>query len=164
MDEKLDRAKERFISCYVGNNKEKYHFPINMLLSLFLFNLMCLFVFFSYPHQNKRIDDGKRVEYERGLAEENEATCQNESNPMHTSDFDYHLIITSKRSQEAEHQYNILNEEEEEDEEEARKSRTLDLFPVIEDQEKTGFAEKNTKPDQLSCNYYYYYEFMPLMN
>ncbi|CAA7046402.1 unnamed protein product [Microthlaspi erraticum] len=110
--------------------------------------------------QNKRIYDGKRVEYERGLAEEKEATCQDQINPINTSDFDYHLIITSTRSQETEHQYN-LNEEEEE---ETRKSRTLDLFPVIEDQEKTGFGEKNTKPEQLCCNYYYYYEFMPLMN
>lgn len=102
-------------------------------------------------------------DYERGL-EEKEATCLNRINTNY-----YHLNITSKGSQETErevsfngHQYNV-NEEEDE----IRKSQTLDLFPVRENQERTdatGLAEKNRKPNHLCCNYYYYYEFMPLMN
>ncbi|KAJ0253434.1 Homeobox domain-containing protein [Hirschfeldia incana] len=111
--------------------------------------------------QNNNIDDGKREQYETGVKDK-EATCQNQINPINTSEFNYHLIVASKPSQEADQQY-TLNEDDEK-EEETRKSRTLDLFPVIENQETTGFAEKNTKPNQLYCNYCYYYEFMPLMN
>ncbi|CAH8382508.1 unnamed protein product [Eruca vesicaria subsp. sativa] len=103
--------------------------------------------------QNNTIDDGKR-----GLMEEKEATPQNQIHSINTSDFNYHLmIVASKRSQEAEQQ---LNEEEEE----TRKSRTLDLFPVTDNQERTGFEGKNRKPDQLYSNYCYSYEFMPLMD
>ncbi|KAF2587981.1 hypothetical protein F2Q70_00041677 [Brassica cretica] len=109
------------------------------------------------------IDDGKREEYKRGLEEEKETTSQNQIHPSNTSDFNYHLITASKPSQEEEQQYK-LNDDDEEEEEETRKSRTLDLFPVIENQEIIGFEEKNTKPNQLYCNYCYYYEFMPLMN
>lgn len=125
--------------------------------------------FLRAPHQNNNIDDGKMEEYERGLEEEKEATCQNKINRINTNY--YHQNNTSKGSQEAErevsvneHQYDLNDEEEEE---ETRKSRTLDLFPVRENQEKTdatGLEEKNTKPNHLFRNYYYYYEFMPLMN
>ncbi|CAN8293403.1 unnamed protein product [Cochlearia groenlandica] len=105
---------------------------------------------------NNNTDDGKR-----GIVEEKEATCQNQTKPINIfSDVNCNLIITSKTSQEAEHKYN-LNEEEEE---ETRKNRTLDLFPVIDNQEKTGLAEKNPKQNKMCCNYYYYYEFMPLIN
>ncbi|KAL0699498.1 hypothetical protein Bca4012_055620 [Brassica carinata] len=109
--------------------------------------------------QNNSIDDGKREENKRGLEEEKETTCQNQIHPSNTSDFNYHLI---KPSQEEEQQFKLNDDEEEE--EETRKNRTLDLFPVTENQETTGFAEKNTKPNQMHCNYCYYYEFMPLMN
>nr|VDD58847.1 unnamed protein product [Brassica oleracea] len=116
----------------------------------------------THPQKNS-IDDGKREEYKRGLEEEKETTSQNQIHPSNSSDFNYHLITASKPSQEEEQQYK-LNDDEEEEEEETRKSRTLDLFPVIENQEIIGFEEKNTKPNQLYCNYCYYYEFMPLMN
>ncbi|KAJ0252813.1 WUSCHEL-related homeobox 6 [Hirschfeldia incana] len=50
------------------------------------------------------------------------------------------------------------------EEEETREIRTLNLFPVLENQEKTDwFAEKKkTKANQMGYNYLYYYEFMPL--
>ncbi|CAH2037608.1 unnamed protein product [Thlaspi arvense] len=120
---------------------------------------------FSSLPTHQQNNDGRREEYERGLGEkEEEVKWQNQIDPINASDSNsnYHVIITSKSWQEAEHQYN-LNEEEEE----TRKSRTLNLFPVIENQEKTdatSFADKNPKPNLLCCNYYYYYEFMPLLN
>ncbi|XP_033134446.1 WUSCHEL-related homeobox 6 [Brassica rapa] len=119
-------------------------------------------LFAVLSHQKNSIDDGKREEYKRGLEEEKETTSQNQIHPSNTSDFNYHLITASKPSQEEEQQYKLNDDEEEE--EETRKSRTLDLFPVIENQETIDFEEKNTKPNQLYCNYCYYYEFMPLMN
>ncbi|CAH8384231.1 unnamed protein product [Eruca vesicaria subsp. sativa] len=53
-----------------------------------------------------------------------------------------------------------------EEEEETREMRTLNLFPVMENQEKSDwFAEKkNTKANRTCCNYGYFYEFMPLKN
>ncbi|CAH2045896.1 unnamed protein product [Thlaspi arvense] len=50
-------------------------------------------------------------------------------------------------------------------EEEIREIRTLNLFPVMENQEKTDWftEEKNTKANQMCCNCCYY-EFMPLKN
>ncbi|XP_024008066.1 WUSCHEL-related homeobox 6 [Eutrema salsugineum] len=123
----------------------------------------CFTSLHTHPQNNYFDNDGKTEDYERGL-EEKEGKWRNQINPINTSDSssNYHVIITSKRRQEAEHHQYNMNEEEE-----TRKSRTLNLFPVIENQEKpgaTGFAEENTKPNQLCCNYYYYYEFMPLIN
>ncbi|RID48444.1 hypothetical protein BRARA_I04956, partial [Brassica rapa] len=117
----------------------------------------------THPQKNN-VDDGKREHYETGVKDE-EATGQNQKNPIYTSEFKYHLKVASKPSQEADQQYTLNDDDDdEEEEEETRKSRTLDLFPVTENQETTGFAETNTKPNQLYCNYCYYYEFMPLMN
>ncbi|KFK43756.1 hypothetical protein AALP_AA1G168800 [Arabis alpina] len=122
----------------------------------------CLSSSSTHTQNNNIDDDGKMEEYDHGrMEEEKEATCQNQINRINTF---YHLNITSKEREASfnEHKYN-LNEEEEE----TRKSRTLDLFPVRDNQVKTdatSLEEKNTKPDHLCCNYYYYYEFMPLMN
>lgn len=66
-------------------------------------------------------------------------------------------LVWSVRSEEEE-------EKEEEEEEKTREIRTLNFFPVLENQEKTDwFAEKKKANANRMCyNYRYYYEFMPL--
>lgn len=63
-----------------------------------------------------------------------------------------------------EDRYNVRGEVQEEEEEKTREIRTLNLFPVLENQEKTDwFAEKKKANANRMCyNYRYYYEFMPL--
>ncbi|KAF8096283.1 hypothetical protein N665_0313s0049 [Sinapis alba] len=80
------------------------------------------------------------------------------------------LVTQEPREMIDEDRYNIVSgevEEVEEEEEESREIRTLNLFPVTENQEKTDWftEEKNIiKANRTCCNYCYYYEFMPLKN
>ncbi|KAG2302089.1 hypothetical protein Bca4012_060412 [Brassica carinata] len=73
-------------------------------------------------------------------------------------------LVTREPEMIDEDRYNTVSGEVEE--EESREIRTLNLFPVMENQEKTDWftEEKNVKPNRTCCNYCYYYEFMPLKN
>lgn len=113
----------------------------------------------SYEKNNDTIngDHGTTEESERASEDGKDATWRN--------------LVTWSVTQEQgnidiihENEYNVLNED---GEEETREIRTLNLFPVMENQEKTvRFTDKkmNTKANQVCCNYCYYYEFMPLKN
>ncbi|VVA91389.1 unnamed protein product [Arabis nemorensis] len=102
----------------------------------------CLSSSSTHPQNNNIDHHGKIGECERGLEEDKEATCQNRINTNY-----YHLNITSKGSQETEGEVSFNEHRENQEKTDA-----------------TGFAEKTRKPNHLCCNYYYYYEFMPLMN
>lgn len=73
-------------------------------------------------------------------------------------------LVTSSVTQETGEIINI--DENVNGEVETREIRTLNLFPVLENQEKTGWfkEKKNTNANQLCCNYCFYYEFLPPNN
>ncbi|CAN7028389.1 unnamed protein product [Brassica oleracea var. botrytis] len=126
-------------------------------------------IYASFPHTNQQPqnelvlpnlinneDHCKTEESERASDAGKEAMCGN--------------LVASFVNQEPgeinieEDRYNVRGEVQEEEEEKTREIRTLNLFPVLENQEKTDwFAEKKKANANRMCyNYRYYYEFMPL--
>lgn len=109
----------------------------------------------NYNKDNKvnNEDHGTTEESERALEDSKDATWIN-------------LVTWSVTQEPGEinidenHEYNVNGEEEEK----TREIRTLNLFPVMENQEKTDRfrANKNTNANQVCCSYCYYYEFLPL--
>uniref|UniRef100_A0A1J3JFY0 WUSCHEL-related homeobox 6 n=1 Tax=Noccaea caerulescens TaxID=107243 RepID=A0A1J3JFY0_NOCCA len=83
-----------------------------------------------------------------------------------SKDATWRSLVTSSVTQEPgeinidENEYNVSGEEEE-----TRETRTLNLFPVMENQVKTDlFREKKNTKANVCCNYCYYYDFIPLKN
>lgn len=117
-------------------------------------------ILFSSAQNNELVLANLINNEDHGTTEESERESDEGKDAM------WRNLVASLETQEPgemidENRYDVSGDVEEE---ETRENRTLNLFPVMENQEKTDWfrEKKNANANRTCCSYCYYYEFMPL--